>query len=68
MRPVEIKNICAERLSRWSVKLVTEHATPVILIGVGHDHKNGEIVVCGTEGMSDEDARDLLLGAARGIK
>ncbi|GAI89223.1 unnamed protein product [marine sediment metagenome] len=38
-----IRNIGQERLSYWVNGLVSEHATPVLIIGVGHDMNNGDI-------------------------
>jgi len=56
---VPTKGITEERLKSWKKKLAEANATPIILIGVGHDHKSGELVLCVPEGVSD----DLLFGA-----
>jgi hypothetical protein len=43
---VPIEKITEERLARWKRRMKESHATPIVLMGVGHDHKCGEIVVC----------------------
>jgi len=63
MESSEIKSICEERLGKWTQRLVDEHATPVILVGVGHDHKNGALVVITLEEMDDRQLLLFLYGA-----
>ena len=53
MESEEVKAICDERLGRWTQRLVGEHATPVLLLGVGHDHKSGQLVVLTMEEVSN---------------
>jgi hypothetical protein len=69
MKATEVREICRQRLAGWTKKLVAEHATPVILLGIGHDGKSGEIVLCTTEDMSHENlelfVRAALLGVMR---
>ena len=60
-----IREICTERLDSWTNHLVSEHATPAMLIGVGHDHKSGRLVVCTTEDMPDESLALLVHGALK---
>jgi hypothetical protein len=50
---VNTKKITRERLGSWENKFEGAHATPVLLIGVGHDHVSGQIVICVTEGLTD---------------
>ncbi|GAI81422.1 unnamed protein product, partial [marine sediment metagenome] len=45
MERIEIETIGKERLDKWQQRLIDEHATPVILVGVGHDHRSGQVVV-----------------------
>jgi len=46
----EIRAVCQDRLAgRWTEKLVAEHATPVVLVGVGHDARKGTLVICAVE-------------------
>lgn len=63
MESQEIEAICTERLGRWRRRLVEEHSTPVFLLGAGHDHKIGQVVLCTLEEMSDSDIADFLYGA-----
>jgi hypothetical protein len=68
MNSEQVREICNERLSRWADRLVSEHATPIILIGVSHDHKSGQLVLCTTEEMSNADIRALLRNGMLRIK
>lgn len=52
---VNVKHICDERLARWKTQLIRRHSTPLILIGIGHDHKSGEIALLCTEDRTDEE-------------
>ena len=54
----KVKQICSDRLQRWIFKLLTEHSTPVCLIGIGHDHKQGQVTVCIPEDFTD----DVIIG------
>ena len=64
----EIEAICSERLERWQKKLEGEHATPVLLMGVGHDHNKGKLVVCCTEDCDDAQLALWLASALGEIK
>lgn len=61
----KIHKINVERLGRWKNKLVDNHATPVMLLGVGHDHKEGELQICITEERTDQQIYLLLKEACR---
>ena len=63
MKPEEIKAIILQRLGSWAPSLEEEHATPILLVGVGHDHKLGQVVLCTTEDMSIEETIGFLAGA-----
>ncbi len=62
---VPVEEITEERLARWKVKMKDAHATPLMLIGVGHDHKRGEFVICTLDEpeLSKEFLRGLLVKA-----
>lgn len=62
MNNQEIESICTERLGRWQKRLVDEHATPVLLLGVGHDHKSGQTVLCTLEDLTDAELMIFLEG------
>jgi hypothetical protein len=53
--PVDTKKITHERLGRWGKKLATSHATPALLLGIGHDHVSGQVVICVTEDRTDQE-------------
>lgn len=55
MDTAKVKSINVKRLSSWGDRLTENHATPVLLLGIGHDHKSGQINVLVTEDMSDAE-------------
>lgn len=65
MNTRQIIDICDQRLRRWKTRLAYEHATPVLLVSVGHDDKLGQIVICTTEEMSNFEISLLLKEALR---
>lgn len=64
----EIKAICDERLGSWTNRLVGEHATPILLVGVGHDHKKGDLVLCTLEDLDDMELLLFLQGAVHKLE
>jgi hypothetical protein len=62
---VNVKHINDERLGRWKVQMIRRHSTPLILIGIGHDHNIGEVTVLCTEDRTDEQ---LLLFMENAVK
>lgn len=68
MERSEIEQINRERLEGWRRKLVESHATPILLVGVGHDEKKGLCVLCTTEEMTNEETTNFLLGAYNMLK
>jgi hypothetical protein len=49
-------------LESWKGLLSTDHATPAILIGIGHDENSGALVVIHVEDIS----RRVLIGLLKG--
>ena len=45
MTSSQCQEIGEERVASWVVKFVEEHATPFVMVGIGHDHKSGNIVL-----------------------
>jgi hypothetical protein len=45
----QIVQINRERLERWRRLLNNQHATALILVGIGHDHVSGQVQVIATE-------------------
>lgn len=68
MNDEEIRAICTKRLGRWQQALEHEHATPLVLIGVGHDDKKGQLVISITQEMPLADIILFLEGALRIIR
>lgn len=58
-----IQTITSARLARWAAFQNGRHATPAVLISVGHDHASGELVVQCCEDMTDDQLAALLFGA-----
>lgn len=65
---VNVKAINDERLGRWKNKLIRHNSTPVILIGIGHDHKEGQLLILCTEERTDEELITLLEGTLAQLK
>ncbi len=61
MTPEEVKAICDQRLESQG------HATPVALLGVGHDWNSGQIVFCTTEDMPGDQLAVFLLSVAKDL-
>ena len=66
--PVPVDHINEERLDRWRQRLQQEHATALVLIGVGHDHKIGQLTVITCDGVSDEYLAAYLRFALEQLK
>ncbi len=62
---VDTKKITSTRLASWQKKLGDAHATPVLLVGVGHDHASGRTVVVTTEDMPIGELKLFLQEAIR---
>lgn len=55
MKREQINKINVERLTRWKDRLNEQHSTPIMLLGVGHDQKEGQLVVLVTEERTDAE-------------
>ncbi|HEV8639400.1 MAG TPA: hypothetical protein VG370_34765 [Chloroflexota bacterium] len=63
---VPVEAITRERLGRWARDCVRHHATPLVLVAVGHDERSGTVYVCRTEdGPSDAEIGALLRRVAQ---
>ncbi|MGA2035902.1 MAG: hypothetical protein ABSG68_26945 [Thermoguttaceae bacterium] len=56
---VPVETICAERLESWKQRLIENHSTPALLMGVGHDEHAGELHLVVCEELSLEDLQAL---------
>jgi hypothetical protein len=61
MNEEKIKEVCEERLAHWTQGLVSEHATPIILVGVGHDHNAGMVTVYTCQEITDQEIALFLM-------
>jgi hypothetical protein len=61
------EEITKERLARWAVRLESQHATPLVLVGIGHDHVSGNLVVCLPEDVGNPIVIALLLRVIEGL-
>jgi hypothetical protein len=60
--------ITAQRLAGWAKKLAEDNATPLVLVGIGHEHARGKVVLCIPEnGPSEKEIAQLLRNLARGL-
>jgi hypothetical protein len=60
MTKSEIELINVERLDGWEKQLTEHHATPILLVGVGHDHVSGKIHICVNEDFPDQHIQTFL--------
>jgi hypothetical protein len=58
---VPVEQITRERLMEWLQGCVRAHATPVVLIAVGHDERSGEVHVFRPDGGFSDPALQLLV-------
>lgn len=49
MARIPTREITEARLKRWAEKLAKHNATPILLVGVGHEHFSGDLVFCTLE-------------------
>jgi hypothetical protein len=64
---VPIEAIVHTRLKSWANDLIELHATPVLLVGVGHDENKGQIQLCTCKEVTNEQIRAILQAAIRGL-
>lgn len=64
---VPTEQITEDRLGRWTKRLSDAHATPVVLVALGHDHNKGLPVVCTTEDIGNQELSALLRYAASAL-
>jgi hypothetical protein len=41
----QIETITRDRLTRWGYRVLDDHATPLVLVGIGHDAAAGRVSV-----------------------
>ena len=65
---VDTEGITERRLERWAKSLSEDHATPVLLVGVGHDEKSGALSVCTCADVDDERMELILMAALKRLR
>ena len=61
----QVRVINHDRLRSWAERLTEQHATPLLLVGMGHDHAIGVTPICTLEaGPSVPELVELRRGAA----
>jgi len=60
-----LAEVIDERLAKWGQRLKEQNASPVILVGIGHDRNSGNTVLCTVENeeMSIQVLRAFLVNA-----
>jgi len=59
----DILTLCRERMANWMEYLASKHATPAVIVGVGHDHVSGVLFVCCPQDMPESMLLDMMRGA-----
>jgi hypothetical protein len=62
-----IRKICVERLARWTDRLVEIHATPMVLVAIGHDHVSGRVSLHTLENLDNQQLIELLVKALENL-
>lgn len=57
---VQTERITRERLDEWAQTLAEHHATPILLVAIGHDETTGQLHVCVPEDVSSATIRQLV--------
>lgn len=65
---VPTEQITQERLKSWAKRLSEQHATPLLMLGMGHDANAGQLVVLTVEDVDDDMLVASLLFAAEQLK
>lgn len=63
----QVETICDTRLGSWKKRLVQSQATPIALLGMGHDWNSGKLIFCTTEDMPTDQIILTLLSAAKSL-
>ena len=65
---VPVEQITPELLKRWGKRLIALHATPLLIVAIGHDHVSGELTVLTCEDMCDRDLCTIFRGALAALE
>lgn len=66
---METEQITNDRLNKWKRRLAQSHATPLLLVGVGHDWNIGKLVLCtlDEQEIGNDVMRAILLEVLAGL-
>lgn len=56
MTQQEVAAVVEDRVTKWAKRLIEMHSTPFLLIGFGHDHRQGMAVTCLEDGVTTQQA------------
>lgn len=62
---VDYDQITSWRLARWADELSAQNSTPFILVGIGHERTNGQLIVCVPENLADDEVIGLIRSTLR---
>jgi hypothetical protein len=65
MPRVQTSRITRERLDEWAETLDQAHATPMLMVAVGHDEQVGEMHVIVPDGVDRDQVKIFLRAALR---
>lgn len=65
---VSTEEITQDRLKGWTEELAVVHATPFLLVAIGHDERSGEIHVCVPIGANDDETAAILISVIMKLK
>jgi hypothetical protein len=65
---VDVEKINNDRLKSWRDKLNAAHATPIIMLAIGHDHVEGQVHLVAIEKLNNEQIKQFLSNAYHSIK
>ena len=57
--------IIEERLANYRRRFRAEHGTPLVCLGIGHDHKSGDLICCLLEDLPLAEMRNFLIAALK---
>lgn len=60
MTQTQVAAIVEDRVTRWAKQLIEMHSTPFMLVGFGHDHRQGMAITCLEEGVTIRQTIEYL--------
>jgi len=66
--PVNVRKINHERLGRWEKRLNENNSTPILLVGIGHQQVQGQVMILTTEDRTNTEIVIILKEALRQLE